>query len=213
MVGVNMFYRNYVKRPIDFLLSLIALTLLLPFFVLIGILIKLDSKGPLFFKQLRLGKDEKEFYVYKFRTMRVDTPKNMPTYLLEDPDYHITKVGKFLRKSSLDELPQIINIVKGEMSIIGPRPIIKDEKELYYERVKNNVYSVLPGLTGFAQINGRDTIGYKEKAKLDGLYINNLSFSFDLKIFFLTISRVLKGDGVQEGMQLEQKPTKSTEAL
>ncbi|AYA78057.1 sugar transferase [Bacillus sp. Y1] len=208
-----MFYRNYVKRPIDFLLSLIALTLLLPFFVLIGILIKLDSKGPLFFKQLRLGKDEKEFYVYKFRTMRVDTPKNMPTYLLEDPDYHITKVGKFLRKSSLDELPQIINIVKGEMSIIGPRPIIKDEKELYYERVKNNVYSVLPGLTGFAQINGRDTIGYKEKARLDGLYINNLSFSFDLKIFLLTISRVLKGDGVQEGMQLEQKPTKSTEAL
>jgi O-antigen biosynthesis protein WbqP len=193
-------YEKYIKRIIDFFLSIVGLLLLSPVFILIAIFIKLDSKGPIFFKQLRLGKDKVEFNIYKFRTMKVDTPSNIPTWLLENPNSRITKFGKFLRKTSLDELPQILNIIKGEMSIIGPRPVIRNEYELFIERDKNGVYKINPGLSGWAQINGRDVIKIKDKAKLDGFYAKNISFSFDAKIFLLTIIKVLKSEGVKEGV-------------
>ncbi|MEH7814978.1 sugar transferase, partial [Bacillus toyonensis] len=168
-------------------------------FLLLIICIKLDSKGPVLFKQRRIGKGKKEFYILKFRTMRIDTPKDMPTHLLEDPDMYITKVGKFLRKTSLDELPQIINIIKGEMSIIGPRPALWNQYDLIKERDKYGANDVTPGLTGWAQINGRDELPIDVKAKLDGEYVDKLSPLFDLKVFFMTIKSVLKSEGVKEG--------------
>lgn len=189
-----------IKQIIDFLLALIGILLLWPFFLIIAILIKFGSKGPVFFKQKRLGKDKKEFYILKFRSMRIDTPRDMPTHLLEDPELCITKVGRFLRKTSLDELPQIVNILKGEMSIIGPRPALWNQKELITERERVEANSIKPGLTGWAQINGRDELSIQEKVRLDGLYVERLSFHFDLKIFFMTIFSVLKSDGVREGM-------------
>ncbi|WHZ02855.1 sugar transferase [Neobacillus sp. YX16] len=195
-----MIYKRYIKRIIDLILSITGLLLLSPVFLLIIIFIKFDSKGPILFKQLRVGTNKVQFYIYKFRTMRTDAPKNSPTWMLENPDTYITKVGKFLRKTSLDELPQIINIIKGEMSIIGPRPIIKKEYDLYMERDKNGVYSIKPGLTGLAQISGRDLVSFKEKASLDGEYVKNISFLLDFKIFLLTIIKVLKSDGVKEGV-------------
>ena len=170
-----------------------------PLFLLLIICIKLDSKGPVLFKQRRIGKGKKEFYILKFRTMRIDTPKDMPTHLLEDPEMYITKVGKFLRKTSLDELPQIINIIKGEMSIIGPRPALWNQYDLIKERDKYGANDVTPGLTGWAQINGRDELPIDVKAKLDGEYVEKLSPLFDLKVFFMTIKSVLKSEGVKEG--------------
>lgn len=161
----------YVKKTIDTFLALIGILLLWPFFLIIAIIIKLNSKGPILFKQKRLSKNKKEFYILKFRTMRIDTPKDMPTHLLEDPNFFITKVGKFLRKTSLDELPQIINILRGEMSIVGPRPALWNQYDLIEERDKYGANDVLPGLTGWAQINGRDELSIDIKAKLDGEYI------------------------------------------
>lgn len=190
---------NIFKRIIDFLLSLVALILLSPLFLIIAIWIKLNSKGPVFFKQKRVGKNKELFEIYKFRSMRTDTPADMPTHLLNDPEAFITKSGHFLRKTSLDELPQLINIVKGEMAIIGPRPALWNQYDLIEERDKYGANDVRPGLTGWAQINGRDELEIPIKAKLDGDYVQNISFLFDLKCFFGTISSVLRSDGVVEG--------------
>jgi O-antigen biosynthesis protein WbqP len=165
------------------------------------ILIKLDSKGPILFKQKRIGRNKKHFYILKFRTMRIDTPKDTPTHMLENPEQWITKVGKFLRKTSLDEIPQIINILKGDMSIIGPRPALWNQYDLIEERDKYGVHKLYPGLTGYAQINGRDEITIQEKAKLDGFYNDNLGLKLDIKIFMNTIKKVVKSEGVKEGKQ------------
>lgn len=188
-----------VKRLIDFILSIIGLMVLSPLFLLIMILIKLDSKGPVFFKQKRVGINKTHFYILKFRTMKMDTPKDTPTHLLENPDQYITRAGKFLRKTSLDELPQIWNIVVGEMSIIGPRPALWNQYDLIAEREKYGANDVLPGLTGWAQINGRDELPIEVKAKLDGEYVQNISFLMDAKCFFGTIISVFKREGVIEG--------------
>lgn len=188
-----------VKRVIDFILSLIALIVLSPIFLVLALWIKSDSPGPVFFKQKRIGKDRTFFQIYKFRTMRSDTPKDTPTHLLNDPASFITKSGHFLRKTSLDELPQIINILKGEMAIIGPRPALWNQDDLADERDKYGANNVLPGLSGWAQINGRDELAIPIKAKLDGDYVQNISFTFDLKCFLGTIFSVLRSDGVVEG--------------
>ncbi|WP_427337947.1 sugar transferase [Caloranaerobacter sp. DY30410] len=192
-------YRKYLKRIIDFTLSLIAMIILWPVFLIIAILIKLDSKGPVLFKQKRVGKNKKHFYILKFRTMRTDTPKDMPTHMLKNPEMFITRVGKFLRKTSLDELPQIINILKGEMSIIGPRPALWNQYDLIEERDKYGANDIYPGLTGWAQINGRDELPIDIKAKYDGEYVEKISLAFDVKIFFKTIFSVLRSEGVKEG--------------
>lgn len=165
-----MFYEVF-KRLLDILLSFMGLLLLSPIFLIIIFMIKKDSKGPIFFKQKRYGKDKQFFYIYKFRTMYVDTPKDMPTHMLQDPSKCITKVGGFLRKSSLDELPQIINILKGEMSIVGPRPALWNQDDLIAQRDKYGANAVPVGLTGWAQINGRDELPIPDKAKLDGDYV------------------------------------------
>ena len=172
-----------IKRCIDFLISLIGFIILIPVFLILIICIKLDSRGSILFKQRRIGLHKKEFNILKFRTMRIDTPKDTPTHLLENPDMYITRVGKLLRKTSLDELPQIINIIKGEMSIVGPRPALWNQYDLIEERDKYGANDILPGLTGWAQINGRDELPIPIKAKLDGEYVKRCSFGFDLKCF------------------------------
>lgn len=189
----------YIKRTIDFLASLFALIILSPLFLFIAIWIKTNSPGPVLFKQKRVGKNKELFDIYKFRSMRSDTPADMPTHLLNDPEAFITKSGHFLRKTSLDELPQLINILKGEMAIIGPRPALWNQYDLIEERDKYGANDIRPGLTGWAQINGRDELEIPIKAKLDADYVKNISFLFDLKCFFGTISSVLKSDGVVEG--------------
>lgn len=194
-----MIYNNYIKRMIDFILSLMGLIILSPVFIILCIWIKLDSSGSILFKQKRFGKNKSFFYIYKFRTMRIDTPSDMPTHMLSNPEQYITKAGKFLRKTSLDELPQIINILKGEMAIIGPRPALWNQEDLISERDKYKANNIKPGLTGWAQINGRDELEIEVKAKLDGDYVKRMSFLFDLRCFFGTITSVLKHEGVVEG--------------
>lgn len=194
-----MIYSKIIKRAIDFILSLLGFIVLSPVFLILCIAIKIDSPGPILFKQRRIGIHKKEFSILKFRTMRIDTPKDMPTHLLTNPEQYITKVGKFLRKSSLDELPQIFNILAGQMSIIGPRPALWNQDDLIAERDKYGANDVMPGLTGWAQINGRDELEIPVKAKLDGEYVERMSFAFDVKCFFGTIASVLKHDGVVEG--------------
>lgn len=189
----------FIKRIGDFSLSLIGLIVLAPILLLLAILIKIDSKGPVFFKQKRVGKNKQHFYILKFRTMRTDTPSEMPTHMLENPELFITRMGRFLRKTSLDELPQIINILKGEMSIIGPRPALWNQFDLISERDKYGANNIYPGLTGWAQINGRDELPIEVKARLDGEYVRRLSLGFDIKCFFGTIINVVKADGVVEG--------------
>lgn len=188
-----------IKRLLDITICLLGFVLLLPLFLLIIVGIKLDSKGPVFFKQKRVGINKKHFNILKFRTMRIDTPKDTPTHMLENPDQWITRVGKFLRKTSLDELPQIINIIKGEMSIIGPRPALWNQYDLIEERDKYGANDIRPGLSGWAQINGRDELPIAVKAKLDGEYVQKIGFKMDLKCFYGTILAVLKSDGVVEG--------------
>ena len=188
-----------IKRVIDFVLSGIGLILLSPVFLLLIISIKLDSPGPVLFKQKRVGIHKQHFNILKFRTMRIDTPSDMPTHLLENPDQWITKVGKFLRKTSLDELPQIINIVKGEMSIIGPRPALWNQFDLIEARDIYGANDVPVGLTGWAQINGRDELEIDVKARLDGEYAEKISFPMDVRCFFGTIFSVLRREGVVEG--------------
>ena len=189
------------KRKIDFILALTGLIVLSPLFIGIMIAIKLESKGPVFFKQKRVGIHKSHFYILKFRTMRIDAPKDTPTHLLNDPNKYITRFGKFLRKTSLDELPQIINIIKGEMSVIGPRPALWNQYDLLEEREKYGANDILPGLTGLAQINGRDELPIKIKAKFDGEYKNNISLIQDLKCLINTFVIVVKKDGLIEGSQ------------
>ena len=188
-----------IKRGIDVVLAFIGLIVLSPVFLILALAIKFDSKGPIFFKQKRVGKNKEHFYILKFRTMRTDTPKDMPTHMLKDPEAFITKTGKFLRKTSLDELPQIINILKGEMAIIGPRPALWNQYDLIEERDKYRANDIRPGLTGWAQINGRDELPIDVKARLDGEYVEKMSFGMDVKCFFGTITSVLKHEGVVEG--------------
>lgn len=187
------------KRFIDILFSILGLVILLPVFLIIILAIKVDSSGPVLFRQRRSGLNKKHFNILKFRTMRIDTPKETPTHLLENPDQWITKVGKILRKTSLDELPQIINILKGEMSIVGPRPALWNQFDLLELRDKYGANSVPVGLTGWAQINGRDELELEEKARLDGEYAKNIGFIMDMKCFLGTILKVLKSDGIIEG--------------
>jgi O-antigen biosynthesis protein WbqP len=188
-----------IKRVLDFILALIGLIILSPLFLIIIVAIKLDTRGPVFFKQKRVGINKTYFNILKFRTMRIDTPKDMPTHLLKDPKQYITKVGKFLRKTSLDELPQILNIISGSMAIIGPRPALWNQYDLIAERDKYGANDILPGLTGWAQINGRDTVSIEDKARYDGNYIENLGVKMDVKCFVGTVVSVLKRDGVVEG--------------
>jgi len=188
-----------IKRLIDIILSTLGIIIVSPVFLVLIIAIKLDSPGPVFFKQKRVGIHKNHFHILKFRTMRIDTPKDTPTHLLENPDQWITEVGNFLRKTSLDELPQIINIFKGEMSIIGPRPALWNQYDLIEERDKYGANDIPVGLTGWAQINGRDELAIEFKAKLDGEYVKNIGFIMDVKCFFGTFLSVLRSDGVVEG--------------
>lgn len=192
-------YQKYAKRLIDLLLSACAIVVLSPVYLLICIAIVADDPGPVFFRQKRMGIHKTHFLILKFRTMKVSTPKDVPTHLLENPEQYITRVGKFLRKTSLDELPQIFQIFTGKMAIIGPRPALWNQFDLIAERDKYGANDVRPGLTGWAQINGRDELPIDVKARFDGEYVQNLSFAFDCKCFFGTIRSVLKSEGVVEG--------------
>ena len=192
-------YRKWVKRLLDILLSGAALVVLCIPMGVIALWIKLDSPGPVLFRQKRVGKNKVLFDILKFRTMRTDTPHDMPTHMLKNPDAFITKSGHFLRKTSLDELPQLWNIFVGQMSVVGPRPALWNQYDLIEERDKYGANDVRPGLTGWAQIHGRDELEIDEKAKLDGYYVEHLSFGMDVKCFFGTIVAVLDHDGVVEG--------------
>ena len=194
---------NYsaIKRVLDLLFSALALIVLSPLLLLLMLCVRLDSKGPLFFTQRRVGKHKREFLIYKFRTMRVDTPKNVPTHLLENPTQYITKVGAFLRKSSLDELPQLWNIFKGDMSFVGPRPALYNQDDLVAERDRYGANDVWPGLTGWAQIHGRDELSISEKARLDGEYVAQYGLRMDIRCFLGTFISVFRQEGIVEGKQ------------
>lgn len=207
-------YNKCIKRFFDFMLSGIGIIVLAIPMLILSVLIFIDDPGPIFFTQKRVGLHKKNFKLYKFRSMKMSTPHDMPTHLLSNPEQYITKVGGFLRKYSLDELPQIFNIFSGKMSIIGPRPALWNQDDLIAERDKYGANDVKPGLTGWAQINGRDAIEIEDKAKLDGVYTKKLkkggvnAFTFDMKCFFGTITSVLKHDGVVEGGTGEMKKNK-----
>ncbi len=190
-----------VKRVLDVFLCVIALLMFWWVFVVISVLIICDDKGPVIFKQRRVGKNKKEFDIYKFRTMKMNTPKDVPTHLLEDPNSYITRVGDFLRKFSLDELPQLINIIKGDMSIVGPRPALYNQYDLIAERDKYGANDIRPGLTGHAQINGRDELSIEGKAMYDGVYAQKISFLMDLGIILKTFGIVVNRTGFKEGKQ------------
>ncbi|MEG2246579.1 MAG: sugar transferase [Peptostreptococcaceae bacterium] len=185
---------NLLQRLVAF----IMIALLSPFLVVIAIVIKLESKGPVFFKQERIGKDNVNFMIYKFRSMRTDTP-DVATHLLNDPEIFITKVGKFLRKTSLDELPQLLNIVKGEMLFVGPRPALYNQYDLRDLRTEKGVHVLYPGVTGWAQVNGRDELEIPEKVEFDRQYLEKRSIFMDVKIVFMTVFKVFKSEGVVEG--------------
>lgn len=187
-----------MKRTFDFMSSLIAIILLSPILLLLVLIIKCTSPGPVFFKQRRMGINNQEFMIYKFRTMRIDTP-NVATHLLKNPEQYITPIGKFMRKTSLDELPQLFNILKGEMSVVGPRPALYNQYDLIEMRTKANVHTVRPGLTGLAQVSGRDELELDKKVYFDQQYLEKQSFFYDLKLIFLTITKVFKSEGVVEG--------------
>lgn len=187
---------NFIKRIIDIFCSLVGLILLSPVFIITAILIRIESKGDVIFKQLRVGKDGKTFYIYKFRSMKIDTP-TMATNDMKNPEMYITKVGKFIRKTSIDELPQLVNILMGDMSIVGPRPVIDKETDLINLRRQNKIDVILPGITGWAQINGRDNLGNEEKVKYDKEYLEKRSIKFDLYIMCMTVLKVLKRDDIR----------------
>jgi O-antigen biosynthesis protein WbqP len=192
--------KKLVKYTLDFIFACILLIILGPILLLpIALLIKFTSKGPVFFQQKRFGKNKKFFLLFKFRTMLTDTPKDVPTHQLKNPGQWITPIGKFLRKTSLDELPQLINILKGDMSFIGPRPALWNQNDLISERDRYGANSLRPGLSGWAQVNGRDTLPIPQKAKLDGEYVKKQSLTFDFYILIKTIFKVFKDDGVVEG--------------
>lgn len=191
-------YKNVIKRALDISVSLVALIVLLIPFLIISLLIKFDSKGPVFFKQVRMGKDDIPFDILKFRSMYETAPHQMSTSQLNNPSQHVTTIGKFLRKTSLDELPQLINVIKGDMSIVGPRPLILSEKNVLNLRIHNGASKVLPGITGLAQVNGRDELPDNEKAKFDSYYAANVSLSLDFKIIMKTFIDVLGERGIKE---------------
>lgn len=192
---------NYLalKRGLDLLAVLATAVVTAPALALLALLVKLDSPGPVFFRQKRVGKGKTFFAIYKFRTMRTDAPRDVPTHLLQNPGQHITRMGKFLRKTSLDELPQLINIVKGDMTLVGPRPALWNQDDLVAERDKYGANDLTPGITGLAQISGRDELPIPAKARLDGEYRKNIGFLLDAKILLLTLPRALRGSGVVEG--------------
>lgn len=192
-------YRKFGKRLVDILLSGIALIPLSVVYLILAIAIKIDDPGPVFFRQKRVGLNKSHFEIMKFRTMKMETPKDMPTHLLKNPEQYITRVGGFLRKHSLDELPQILQIFTGKMSIVGPRPALWNQFDLIEERDKYGANDVRPGLTGWAQINGRDELPIDVKARLDGEYVQRMGFFFDIKCMLGTILPVFTGDGVVEG--------------
>jgi len=187
------------KRFFDILLSFLVIILLSPLYLVLAILVKCSSKGPIFFKQKRVGNHKKYFDILKFRTMRSDTPKNVPTHLLENPDAYITKIGKFLRKTSLDEIPQAFNIFVGQMSVIGPRPALWNQYDLISERDKYGANDIKPGLSGWAQCNGRDTLSIEDKSKYDGEYVKRFNIWFDIKIIFISAFTAFRGKGLKEG--------------
>lgn len=198
-------YSKFFKRLIDILLSALGLVLFLWLYIIIAVIIFIDDPGPVMFKQKRIGKGKSYFQLHKFRSMKMSTPHDIPTHMLDNPEQYITRVGRFLRKSSLDELPQVWDIFIGKMSIIGPRPALWNQDDLISERDKYGANDVRPGLTGLAQISGRDELEIAVKAKLDGDYVYILrnggikALAFDIKCFFKTFTSVLKSDGVVEG--------------
>ena len=196
----------HVKRILGLLISLLALVVLSPLLLILSAIIRLTSPGPVFFRQRRVGIGKTHFMIYKFRTMRIDAPKDQPTHLLKDPSAYITPVGRFLRRSSLDELPQLINIIKGEMAVVGPRPALWNQFDLIAERDKYGANDVRPGLTGWAQINGRDELPIDVKARLDGEYVKRMSFGFDLRCIVGTVVKVLRSEGIVEGVQDDRLP-------
>lgn len=187
------------KRFFDIFLSFLFIVVFCWLYLIIAIIIKCSSKGPVFFKQKRIGKNKKTFYILKFRTMRIDAPKDVATHLLENPETYITKIGKFLRKTSLDELPQIFNIFIGQMSIVGPRPALWNQFDLIEERDRYGANNIRPGLSGWAQCHGRDTLPISEKAKLDGYYIEKFNIWMDIKIIFITLIQAFIGKDEVEG--------------
>ena len=195
----------HIKRVLDFLLSLFALIVLSPLMGVLALIIKLTSPGPVVFKQRRIGIHKKEFKIYKFRTMRKDAPSDKATHLLKNAKGYITPVGRFLRKSSLDELPQLVNIIKGDMAIVGPRPALWNQFDLIAERDKYGANDVLPGLTGLAQVDGRDELPIPEKARRDGYYANHISFGMDVKLILRTFLSVIRFEGVVEGAREDKK--------
>lgn len=205
-------YRKAIKRLLDVILSFLALIILFPLYTLLAIAIKIDSRGPVLFKQKRVGKNKVHFWILKFRTMYADTPRDVPTHLLENPESRITRVGRFLRFTSLDELPQIVNILIGQMSIIGPRPALWNQDDLIQERDRYGVNQLTPGLTGFAQIHGRDELPISVKAKMDGYYAEHIGLWLDIKIFFGTLLSVFKGSGVVEGKQQQGESDKKDDS-
>jgi O-antigen biosynthesis protein WbqP len=200
-----MIYRHYIKRFLDISLSALAILVLSWLFIILAIIIKCTSKGPIFFKQKRVGKDKSYFYIFKFRTMRTDTPKDVPTHLLTNPEKYITPIGRFLRKTSLDELPQLFNILIGDMAIVGPRPALWNQDDLIAERDQYGANAVRPGLTGLAQVSGRDELPIPIKARYDGKYVDNISLMKDAMLIVKTVGSVLKRDGVKEGGTGEAK--------
>ena len=207
-------YNHFFKRLFDIVLSFVGIIVLLPLFLIISLAVFIDDPGPVFFKQKRVGKNKKLFWLHKFRSMKTKTP-DVPTHLLENPQQYITRVGRFLRKTSLDELPQMFDILIGKMSIIGPRPALWTQDDLIAERDKYGANDVRPGLTGWAQINGRDELEIPVKAAFDGEYIQKMGFFFDCKCFFGTITSILKSDGVVEGGtgELHKQEEKAKEAV
>lgn len=205
-------YRKYIKRSVDVVLASLLIVALSPLLLITYIIIKISElSSPAVFKQERCGKDKVPFILYKFRTMSVNAPKNVPTSELESANQHITKLGKFLRATSLDELPQLFNVFKGDMSFVGPRPVIFEETKLIAARDKYKANGVLPGLTGLAQINGRDEVGVDKKARMDGIYARNLSAKLDMSIFFMTVPAVISRKGVREGKIGDKKTVQDME--
>ena len=189
----------YIKRGADVLFALLALICLSPVYLALALAVKISSPGPVLFRQKRVGRGGRLFTIYKFRTMRTDTPRDTATHLLRDPSRYITRVGAFLRRSSLDELPQFFNVLKGDMSIVGPRPALYNQYDLIAAREKAGVNAVRPGITGLAQISGRDELPIPVKVRYDREYVENLSLKMDARCFFGTIISVLRAEGVREG--------------
>ena len=204
-------YQKHFKRWLDVVLSICAMFVLIPVFLVIALCIKMDSRGPVFFLQKRIGIHKKHFMIIKFRTMRTEAPKGVATHLLENPTQYITRCGSFLRKKSLDELPQFFNVLKGDMSIVGPRPALWNQYDLIAMRDETGANDVLPGITGLAQVHGRDEIENDEKAKLDGLYAHNISFMLDAKCFFKTLVKAGSGDGIVEGIKQARQDTEESQ--